>query len=67
MVSVTLAFYGRAHEVAGFETVFNLLAVFNLICIPIVFFIPDSARIRRRQSLENTATPALADEVAAGD
>jgi EmrB/QacA subfamily drug resistance transporter len=63
MVSVTLALYGRAHEVAGLEAVFNMLAVFNLICIPIVFFIPDSARIRRRRSQEIAATPALADEM----
>jgi EmrB/QacA subfamily drug resistance transporter len=69
MVSVTLALYGRAHEVTGLETVFNMLAVFNLVCIPIVFFIPDSARIRRRLSQEAAAEPVPADEVAqsAGD
>jgi EmrB/QacA subfamily drug resistance transporter len=55
MVSVTLAIYGRANEVAGFATVFNLLAVFNLLCIPIVFFIPDSARIRRQQGQQATS------------
>jgi MFS family permease len=61
MVSITLALYGRAHEVTGFETAFNMLAVFNLICIPIVFFIPDSARIRHRQMQEAGSASASSE------
>jgi len=60
MVSVTLALHGRAHEVTGLETVFNLLAVFNLVCIPIVFFIPDSARMRWRQAHAEAGAPVSA-------
>jgi len=58
MVSVTLALYGQAHEVTGLETVFNILAVLNLVCIPIVFFIPDSARMRWQQARQEAGAPA---------
>ena len=52
MVSLALAIYGPAHEVSGFTAVFNALAVVNLLCIPIIFFIPDSARMRRLAGLD---------------
>jgi EmrB/QacA subfamily drug resistance transporter len=66
MVSITLALYGRAHEVTGLAMVFNLLAVFNLICIPIVFFIPDTARIRYKASRDEAAQePPVLEEVLA--
>jgi EmrB/QacA subfamily drug resistance transporter len=68
MVSITLAIYGRAHEVTGLATVFNMLAVCNLICIPIVFFIPDTARLRYKAAREETETqpPALEEALVEG-
>ena len=56
MMTVALAVYGQAHEAMGLETIFDVLAVINLICIPIVLFIPDTARQRRHEA-QRVAAP----------
>lgn len=63
MVALILAIYGPAHEVLGFAVVFNILAVINLCNIPIVFFIPDSARLRRQQAQQEQAAAEHLEEV----
>jgi len=68
MVSMVLAIYGKAHEANGFESVFNVLALLNLINIPIIFFIPDTARLRRHRALqEAVAVPPPGEPVEAAE